>query len=285
MTQTCLVLLVSDGFRKRVKGLASKHPFLIGQVTLRVLDHDEKKWQGEHGLGSEILLTLSKEQQPCVRIAAHLSSCFESGANDVFQVRFPDEEQEMKKATGIQDLQVWGFRHEPGRSPIWDAMMAIESALSESKLSENAIEHQKAMELGAQLMQAFQQATARDLYEHVTLFRHRMLGLFTALRLNLETASERASREGRVDETALGMALGKLAGKRAEALTILTEGIKELEALDIGIAPIAAEKRRAVEQVLHDLPRLERPDAASREFNGWLVRLDQTLEELRSGLI
>jgi hypothetical protein len=158
-------------------------------------------------------------------------------------------------------------------------MVAIEAALREKQT-----DHEKAKDLGAQLIQAFQQATARDLYDHVTLFRHRMLGLFTALRLNLEIASERASREGRVDETALRMALDKLAGKGAEALKILDEGIKQLEALDAGVIPIAAQKRRAVERVLHDLPRLERPDDASREFNAWLVCLDQALEELRSGL-
>ena len=183
----------------------------------------------------------------------------------------------MRSLTGIDDLQIWGFRHEPKYSPIWDAMTEIYTALSESKLFGKTAE-----ELGSKLDRAFSEAMARDAYEEISLFRHKILGLFVSTRLKLEVAAE---RPGNSDESSMQRIRASLPVKKIEALRILEEGMLRLELSDRTTIRHIEAKRVAVVEILNDLPHLDAADTASKEFNIWLSRLTESLGQMRSSLI
>jgi hypothetical protein len=274
MTDPRLVIVVSNPFRSRVRpGLDTID---LGPVRLLIHKRGEKEWGVEDGLRAQILAVLSAKREHSVRIAAHLSGCFKEYEQSVFQVRLHEPEKEMKELSGVDDLEIWGFRHEIMHSPIWQVMSKILTALEGSKLHGEVAE-----ELGGELNKAFVDALARDKYEEITLFRHQILGLFVSSRLSLEVVAERGPEAG---ESSLQRVRAALPAKTNQALHILEDGLMRLKDLHRAAPHQLDLSRKPVVDVLNDPPDLDAAATASENFNQWLSRLDGCLEKLRSAL-
>jgi hypothetical protein len=226
MNSTRLVLVVCDELRSTLSNVA---PIQLGHVKLLIHDVadactvSEKHWHQDR-LAAEIEATLKREQIPSVRIAAHMRTVFNPIVQHGFQVRFEKEENELKLATGITDVQVWGFRHEARDAPIWAALDAVRSAQENSTLNENT-----RAELGSKLDLAFVEASAKLLSEQFTIDRHCIMGLYVPIRLNLELAAERAKNRTGDPAPLIDEVLQKFPAKSEEARRLFEKAMNHVQ--------------------------------------------------------
>jgi hypothetical protein len=282
MSLRLLIIVVSDRLRE---ALGKHAPVVLGDVELQlhhVSGRSEKEW--EHGLSDELQKTLPRVPILGIRIAAHLGTCFTQIGLDAFQLRLPAEEMELKGKTGINDLQVWGFRHDLDQAPIWSALVAVQRAVYKAHSGGAPLNDADRIHLGTQLDKAFVQAAAHSLYESFSVCRHRILGLFLSIRLNLELAAERRHNQPakvyHYTDT-----IEKLDQKRMEAAEIFKTGMEDLRQYDVTIRHHVQQQESVVLAVLNDPPGLQEAGSASLEFNEWLARLDNSLEQLRNRLV
>lgn len=290
-----LVLVVCDRLRKSIgptAGLVS-----LGRVTLLVhrgeerfdrFNPSEKQW--EDGLSSELITVLQNDKSAAVRVAVHQTTCFANQLQKYsapsfqppIQARYVKEESELKAATGIHDLQVWGFSRIDGMAPMWDALRSIVTVFNSSIPAEST-----RFELGQALDETFIDALARDPYELWTNCQHHIMGLFAATRMNLEVAAERAGTDQAEARVIVQEALRGLEDKVSDARRTLdnTKRILEEQSKDrLDMCKETCADEAAVIEVLRALPELGDLRTATCEFNEWLARLDESLQRVREGL-
>jgi hypothetical protein len=259
-------------------------PIQLGHVKLLIHgDEDssekpEKFWH-EGGLAAEIEATLNHEGIDSVRIAAHMSTVFPASSQHGFQVRFEKEEEELRRATGIRDLQVWGFRHELRYAPIWIALDAIRNASQQSHLDETTSEA-----LGSKLDDAFKEAAAHLLCERFSIDRHCIMSLYVPIRLNLELAAEQARGRNADSIGLIQEVQQKFPAKSEEARRLFAQAMKNIQDFSPLLRRQLHEQERTVAKILDETPDLGGSHTASETFNAWLSRLHDGLDQLRNRL-
>ena len=278
------VVVASNPFSESMEGVP--FPLHLGRVMLTVTEPDsegssEMPW--EEGLRDnvkQVLLAMSqREALRAVRVVAHLG-CF--GVKDpfVFQDRLKEKEEELRRETGAEDLQVWGFRHDPGK-PINDALVAIVKAAATGSTAASGTV------LGEQLESVFLRSAAHDLYEELSITRHRIFRPLVAIRLNLEHAAELSAINPSAAAALYSAATKKLEEKLAEARAALHD-----QAAAIGKhAPTLGEAvRHRIEfatELLARGPELNKATdhrSAALAFSEWLGALDEGLNRLRDAV-
>jgi hypothetical protein len=187
-------------------------------------------------------------------------------------------EDEIRKEVQVSDLQIWGFRHERGK-PINDALVAI------SKAAHSPSENHP--QLGEQLEAAFRRSVANEVFEELSITRHRILRSFVAIRLNLEHAAEVATKDPNRAAALFEGAIRKIPEKLAEARHVLSDQARMLENDSHAERGKIKDKIDSVARLLSDLPQLEAtvdPRSGSTAFNAWLTSLDASLDQLREAL-
>ena len=112
------------------------------------------------------------------------------------------------------------------------------------------------------------------------MIRHQILGLFVSARLRLEVAAEQGKGGAMAS---LERMRTVLPAKKTEALQILHDGMTQLDQAHRATSRKIQAERNRVADVLDSLPTLDAPESGSAEFNAWLSRLDECLEQLRRG--
>jgi hypothetical protein len=169
---------------------------------------------------------------------------------------------------------VWGFRHEPERSPIWHALLEIANAESEGTGG--------ASKLASRLRDAFRVAGSLaklkvpENVERLSVLKHRIVHLFLPIDMNLQTAEElrREGQEGSARaETMSQGADASLEGKLVQARSLLDECGKL-----IGDKRMSLPFKR-ISELLSEKPKLQ-----TQDFHQWLTGIDTALNELRETL-
>lgn len=276
MNEACLIIAVSKSVHAEMKVAKVEWPMELGTAILYVRG-SEKAWEK---MAVELGRLVAKHAVPCVRIAAHLSTCFDGGGNPhkLFQERRIKEERAFGDRVNVDDVQIWGFCHEP-MSPIWSALDSLRQAV----VADPPPERQQLAEFGRSLFDAFKKVETTALNEQLSLERHHLLGLYTALRLELQFAAQGGI--GPDADFALGAkeiserlsqkklaALEQWRGSSARLLQLF--GAKPHE-MDLRLKEVAA----LLEAAPIELP--QQAEEASTTFQQWYSRLVDALEQLR----
>jgi hypothetical protein len=186
-------------------------------------DSAEKHWL-DGGLRNELLRVLKRhDPKPgCVRIAAHMETCFGPGG-DEWQVRFIDEEASLEKDSEINDIQVWGFHHDK-RSPIWQALNQLDLAIQ----GDTPI--QKIHELEHKLERAFRSEWDIAMGHQIEGILHDVLSDFPTFGWSIR-AADASSETDLHNELPAGLAR-QLALLLMKSVATLDEGLRKLKETD-----------------------------------------------------
>ena len=281
MNSKYLILIVSNEFRSLIA--KDDSPVELGSVVLRT--HKEPVEHERSGFFSTLTDLLKDAQR--VRIAAHLSTCFEMevGSRGGFQIRFSKEETKLRSDTGVHDLELWGFSHETEHSPIWASLKEIAAAMK----TESFKDARTRIDLGSRLCQAFAMAEANNIYERFTVCRHHILGLFVATRVDFEFAAELEHTDFHGAHDLHHKTVRRIAEKIDKAKNVFEGGMEEIRQYvdstnDLRVQRAMKENKSKVMMAMSVFPDVEKIETSAPNFVKWLSNLDQSLDLLRNGL-
>lgn len=284
MTDEYIVIVVSDKFVSAVKGVNLKTlsiPF--PHFTLRIWGPDdqgrrpERHWTRDQ-LRDDLQIELRRwPSAKIIRIVAHMTTCFDVYSERDIQRRIPSAEEDLAAATGIDDIQVWGFRHENGASPIWNVLSEIAAAIRDDRLSSAA------PALSGRLTAAFIKTVSDDIVHTFNLCEYQLTlqlpEVAGALELLLSDTAGSVARE-----TELEHIRGKFEEGQNRRRLIFQNFLVEIAAKN----PTArARVDIAAQQVLHRFDfRIEGESYTSTiaAYNSWSQALHKSLRDVRSAL-
>ena len=279
-----LLIFVSDKLRSsEFLDLRSEETDVLimgdGQLTVEKEPETTDPWETElKEIVIKKIVSLENWEGAQVRIAGHLRSCFGADAQLDWErdQRFLEKEENLKRSLGTNlDVQIWGFHHEEGWSPIWRTVIQIIKVIEakEETVKTGFLEAlENVFQTGSLISyeDANREGTKR-VWEKLSVAKHEIVGLFDPLRIRLETARDISAEDpGRAGEIRVEVQ-GSIDLKLKKARRLLE---------DLG-ADITCEE--AAEWFRQISARLDAPPTLSA-FAEWLNQLDDCLNKLRNAV-
>lgn len=264
----------------------------IGLTECEVVLLEEEPWEMISGK----ILDLIAPGACVVRVACHNGGpCLSTHNLHSGQQEHADKNVELKnelRRKGREenvDLGVWGFHHVPG-TPIYEAFKRLKD------LQGVPVERHTAIR--SDLLKAFRIPTHITTYDRLSVFKHRLVGLFSPINVQLQTIGElphRGEQAALADRIAAGLeekrqvsaqlvrdarSLVKAAGGATGTdILKLDRLLKHIETLVAeGFALFERPREEWLAHFASGQPAESRLDVT---FHQWLRRLDQALRDFR----
>jgi hypothetical protein len=246
-------------------------PVRLGDVLLVAVK--EEKWKQLEG---SIVKVIKHYQPDIIRVAGHLRPCFGEAAEEVskWQIRFLKHEKGLKELLACDsksdnsvklDIQVWGFHHDE-YSKIWNVLTTVKDYTGDE-----ASDRQK-VEFANYLLSVFEDTVAQNVYERISIVKHRVVHLFLPIKFRLQLLDELRA-EGQHDEETVEKILQEISISLNDKLN---EASNLLNALDDIASLRSNSAKKTVADILGGSTVLE-----AAKFTDWLCSLDTELNNLR----